>query len=244
MWGVLPPKYLNTMNTRTRIFLAGAALVAGCAFAGPAIADTVDTTGAAPAPSQASVWMGGHWDSVGGQWKWVAAHWEQPPSSSATWVAGHWVPQAGKWAWVNGAWNVGDPGQTQSGPPQPPASPGSLQDSPAQLENGPEPTSAAPYVDGQYGPGGVTRVADQGEVVTDYGPDYYSSYGYPYAYDAYPWGWGWGAPFFAVGFGGRVGGYGHYGYGHYGHGGYGHGGSGGHFSHGSSGGGHFGGAHH
>jgi hypothetical protein len=234
------------MKTSTRILLAGAAMIAGV-FAQSALADTIDTTGASAAPAQGSVWMGGHWDSIGGQWKWVAAHWEQPPAVSATWVAGHWVPQAGKWVWVNGEWNVGDAAQAQAGPPQPPAAPGTLQDSPAQLENGPAPTTGAPYVDGQYGPGGVTRDAYQGEVVTDYAPAdaYYPAYGYPYAYDAYPWGWGWGAPFFAVGFGGRVGGYGHYGYGHYGYGrgGYFHGSAVGHYSHGSSA-GHFGGGHH
>jgi hypothetical protein len=188
--------------------------------------------------------MSGHWDSIGGQWKWAAAHWELPPSSGATWVSGHWVPEDGKWAWINGAWNVGATAQAQSGPPQPPSSPGEMQDSPAQLENGPSPTTGAPYVDGQYGPGGVTRVADQGEVVTEYGPAdaYYPAYGYPYGWDASSWGWG--VPYIGFGFGGRVGGYGHYGYGHggYGRGGYPHGGSAHFAAHGSSA-GHFGGGH-
>jgi YXWGXW repeat-containing protein len=203
------------MNSKFRTLMAGAACILGCMAAGSAKADTANAGAPPPAPAAGYVWMGGHWDSDAGQWKWVAAHWELPPSTSATWISGHWVPEGGKWSWVNGAWNVSDAQQAQSAPPQPPGSPGAMQDGSGQFVS-PSPTGAAPYVDGEYGPGGVTRVVDQGEVVTDYGPvGYYPSY-VGYAWDAYPWYWG--APFFAVGFGGHFGGYGHYGY--YGHGGY------------------------
>jgi WXXGXW repeat (2 copies) len=225
------------MNAKIRIFLSGAACVAAFAVAQSAFADTAVSSASSAAPAPGYVLMGGHWNSEGGQWKWAAAHWELPPSSSATWISGHWVPDAGKWTWVNGAWNISDGQQTQSGPPQPPQQPGALQDSQADLAYGPSPSTAAPYVDGQSGPSGVSRVIDQGEVVTDYGPvDYYPSYA-SYAWDGYPWAWG--GPFIGFGFGGRFGGYGHYGYGHGGHI---RGGGGAHLSRGGSS-VHFGGRH-
>ena len=192
--------------------MAGAACILGFAAAGSARAETAGAGTPPPAPSAGYVWMGGHWDSDAGQWKWVAAHWELPPSSSATWIGGHWVPEAGKWTWVNGAWNVGDAQQAQSMPPQPPGSPGAMQDSPEQMVS---PTSAAPYVDGEYGPGGVTRAVDEGDVVTDYPSGYYPYYAGD-AWVGYPWYWG--GPFLSVGLGGRFGGYGHHGY--YGRGGH------------------------
>lgn len=232
------PQISKHMKTNFRILMAGAACILGCVAAKSARAQSADAGAPPPAPAQGYVWMGGHWDSDAGQWKWVAAHWELPPSTSATWIGGHWVPEAGKWAWVNGAWNIGGAQQAQSAPPQPPGSPGAMEDSSGQMVS---PSSAAPYVDGEYGPGGVTRVVDQGDVVTDYGPvGYYPSYA-GYGWDAYPWFWG--GPFVNIGFGGRFGGYRRGGY--YGHGGYrggtGHGG--GHEGHGSAP-GHFGGHGH
>jgi hypothetical protein len=193
--------------------------------------------------------MAGHWNSEGGQWKWVAAHWEQSPSPSAVWVSGHWAPQSGSWVWVNGAWNVTDADQARSAPPQPPSQPAgqALPASSATLASGQMPSTPAPspYVDGEDGPGGVPRAVDEGAVVTDYGPSYAS---YPaYGWAGYPWYWD-GAFVGAIGFGtGFYGGYGHYGYGHYGYGragygrgGYAHGGSygGSHGYAGHSGGGH------
>ncbi len=167
--------------------------------------------------------MAGHWNSEGGQWKWVAAHWELPPSRSAVWVGGHWVPQGGSWAWVNGAWNVTDTAQSQAGPPQPPAA------------GVPTPSTPAPTIDGAYAPGGVVRAIDQPPVTTDYGPVEYSTpypdYGYlPY----YGWDWGfypgafidWGPGFYGwggygfAGYGGWGRGGGHYGRGDVGRGGF------------------------
>lgn len=204
-----------------------------------------------PAPSSAYVWMSGHWNSEGGQWKWAAAHWELPPSRSAIWVVGHWVSSGGNWVWVNGTWNISEEQQAQAGPPQPPG--------PAveAAQGGPTPTTSAPYVEGQfqaqYAPGGVAREVYPAAGTTDYGPSYSYPADYP-AYDystyAYPgYGWAgypvyWGLPGFALGFGWGPGfrGYGRGGYGHggYGHGGYGHAGghaSGGqtHFTQGGSG---------
>jgi hypothetical protein len=173
--------------------------------------------------------MAGHWDSDGGQWKWVAAHWELPPAQSATWIAGHWVSQSGSWVWVNGAWNVGESAQAQAGPPQPPG-----QGAPDGTLSSPAPYTPAPspYVNGEDGPGGVSRAEPDGTVVTDYGPAVYSgypdySYAYGYGYGGYPWLWdgvgigiGFGPGFYGYGgYGGRYGYGGHYGYaGHYGYG--------------------------
>ena len=231
------------MKANTRILLASAA----CLIGGNLVLaqETPSAPPAAPlgaAPGQSYVMMAGHWDSDAGQWKWVAAHWEQPPSTSAVWVAGHWISQSGKWVWVNGAWNVGNAQETQAGPPQPP----SLASGAVAMEDqqagdaAPAPTSAAPYVDGQYGPGGVTRTIDQGDVVTDYGP---AGYYYPdYGWAGDPWYWGGG--FVSVGFGPRFygGGYYHGGYrrdGYY-RGGYARGG----VRAGAGAAGHFGGGHH
>jgi WXXGXW repeat (2 copies) len=195
------------MNTRIRIALAGIACLAACAVGFAQNAGT-DSQIPGAAPSQGYVWMSGHWNSEGGQWKWVAAHWDLPPSRSATWVGGHWVSSSGSWVWVNGAWNVSDAQQAQAGPPQPPG-PGVQ----GYAQQGvPSPTTPAPYVDGQYqaqyGPGAVTRAIDQDAGTTDYGPAdsvAYSGYGYPgYVYPAYGWvgdPWFWGFPGVALGFG-------------------------------------------
>ncbi len=211
------------MNSRIRIALAGAACLAASAI-GFGQAPGTDSQIPGAAPAQGYVWMSGHWDSDGGQWKWVAAHWDLPPSRSATWVSGHWVSSAGKWVWVNGAWNVTDAQSAQAGPPQPPG---------AGTQGVPAPSTPAPYVDGQYqgqyGPGAVNRAIDQPPVTTDYGPVddsavQYPVYGYPgYAYPSYDWvgdPWFWGFPAVALGFGFGPGFHGYY------HGGYYHGGGG------------------
>jgi hypothetical protein len=125
--------------------------------------------------------MGGQWTMVDGQWKWVGAHWEQPPSTSSTWVAGHWAPEGAKWTWVNGAWTVQNEAQAQNGPPQPPPMPDQ------ELASVATPTTPAP---------------GQQTVVTDYGPAYDYSYAAPDYYDYPYWGWGypgyWGYPGFAI----------------------------------------------
>jgi hypothetical protein len=156
-------------------------------------------------PSQGYVWMSGHWNSEGGQWKWIAAHWDLPPSRSAMWVGGHWVSSSGNWVWVNGAWNVTDAQQAQAGPPVPPGQ--------YPQAGVPTPSTPGPYVNGQfqgqYATGGIVRAPDQSPVDTDYGTvDYstaYPAYGYPgYAYPAYGWvgdPWFWGFPGVALGFG-------------------------------------------
>jgi hypothetical protein len=200
--------------------------------------------------------MTGHWNSESGQWKWVAAHWELPPSRSAVWVGGHWISQAGTWVWSNGTWDVPNAAQTQAGPPQPPnqASPSNGQVAVTGNQAVPMPSTPAPYMYGEYGPGGVDRAIDQQPATTDYGPayDYEPDYpGYAYAWNYDPWYWGgypWG---FIGGMGlGYWGGYGHWGHGGFhgqgggrggfsGHAGGGHFGNGGHFGSG----GHFGGGH-
>jgi hypothetical protein len=239
------------MNSRIRIALAGAAFVLGSALVlaqapnvspgGPAQA--VDSQIPGAPPSEGYVWMSGHWTSEGGQWKWLAAHWELPPSRSATWVSGHWVSSSGSWAWVNGAWNVPNAEQAQGGPPQPPGQYG-----PGGAAAVPSPSSPAPYVDGQYqgqyGPGGVTRAIDESASTTDYGPidysqAYYPGYAYPgYYYAGDPWFWGFPVAL-GFGFGPGFRAFGHGGFGHFGRGGFGHGGFGGHFA-----GGHLSGGHH
>lgn len=251
------------MNSKSRIIVAGAACLLGCAIA---FADTPSMAAPAaenpvsgPAPGQGYVLMSGHWNSEGGQWKWIAAHWELPPSRSATWISGHWVSSSGTWAWMNGAWNITDAAQAQSGPPLPP---GQSQQGGAMAQSLPMPSTPAPYVEGQfqgqYGPDGSSRALDQPPVTADYGPmndsaDNSAAYAYPayYGYSGYygypgygwagnPWFWG-GYPggFLSFGFGPRFygGGRGSFrgpGHGGFGHGGFGHGhgGGGGGFAHG------------
>lgn len=229
VWGHAARELSNIMNSKIRILLAGAAGALGCAFATTSFADVAasgDTAVQGPAPSPSFVWMAGHWDSDAGQWKWVAAHWEQPPTPSAAWIGGHWISQSGKWVWVNGAWNVADTPQPQSGPPQPPGQ--GLQNSVTAVGSAQVPYSPAPspYVDGEDGPGGVSRTVDEGAVVTDYGPaTYYSAYpdyGYAYGY-GYGYPLLWDGAILGFGFGPRFYGGGHYGYvrggGHYARGG-------------------------
>ena len=227
------------MNSKIRILIAGAACALGCAFASSSYSQPAsggETQVQGPAPSPAYVWMAGHWDSDGGQWKWVAAHWELPPAQSARWVAGHWTSQAGNWVWMNGAWSVGESAQAQAAPPQPPGQAGPDGALSSQAPYMPAPS---PYVNGEDGPGGVSRVDAEGTVVTDYGPAVYSTYpdygySYGYGYAGYPWLWD--GAVIGFGFGPRFYG-GHYGYG--GHYNYGHGG--GHAVHGGAVGAHFGG---
>lgn len=222
------------MNSKTRIALFGAACIIGCALASAASPSAstenspaaTDSTVAGQPPSQAFVWMTGHWNSDGGQWKWVAAHWELPPSRDSVWVAGHWVPQGGAWVWANGAWNVGDGAQAQAGPPQPPG------------QGVPTPSTPAPTMNGAYAPGGVVRAIDQPPVTTDYGPVDYGTAEYGAVYpDYYYWpgaAWYWGAfPGAFIDWGGGF--YGWGGYGHWAHGGYYGRGNGGYYGRGGGG---------
>jgi len=242
------------MNSKTRIVLAGAAFMAACAMTraqSPAVVAPQPNSMAAadnpmmgPAPSHDHVWMSGHWNSEGGQWKWVAGHWDLPPSRSAIWVAGHWIQGSGGWEWMNGAWNVAEAPQSPSAPPTPPGQDVS--------QGAPMPSTPAPNVQGEYyAPDGQVPVADQGAMVTDYGPVDYSvvSPGYYWTGDAWAWGIypglfyygvGWGPGYFGGGRGYFGGGRGYFrGSRGYVRGGYGAGGRG--FSHGFShaGGGHF-----
>jgi hypothetical protein len=219
------------MKAQSQLLMALAAGLLGAATAAVAAdqVGTPDQVGSA-APSQAYVMMAGHWDSVNGQWKWVAPHWELPPARDAVYVAGHWAAENGKWVWVNGAWNVGQTPAAQAGPPQPPGADGQVAGAGSGVAM---PSTPPPYVNGQDGPGGVDRSYDPGVVsTTDYGPiDYSATYPYYYDYPAYWAGdpWFWGGGFIGLGYygggywrGGRWYG-GGYGRGGYAHGGYGHG---------------------
>ena len=182
------------MNATTRNILSGAACVAAAAlaFSAPSVASAAETPTAAvdnqmmgPPPSPAHVWMSGHWNSEGGQWKWVAGHWDLPPSRSAIWVSGHWIQGNTGWVWVNGAWNIAEDPQSSETPPQPPGQ------APAQGGQAiPMPSSPAPNVAGQYAPGTQVPVIDQPPTVTYYPPvDYSASYpGYYWTGDAWAWG--------------------------------------------------------
>jgi len=204
------------MNSKARMILAAAlGLAAGAAAwaqqpgapgPGPAPADS-QVTGTAPSP--AYVWMTGHWNSEGGQWQWVAPHWELPPSRSAVWIEGHWVASGSSWVWSNGAWNVGAPTQSSTNPPQLPdqASTAGAPADPAM----PAPSTPAPQVNGQLVQGGQVPVIDQPPVVTDYGPDYSSVYYPGYYWSGNTWIWG-GYPGyygFGLGLGPVVFGWGH-----------------------------------
>lgn len=241
------------MNSRIKTVLAGVMCAAACALGradpatgaaavSPGNAPVVENTVMGPAPSAEHVWMPGRWISEGGQWKWIAAHWELPPSRSAVWVPGHWVPQGGQWSWVNGAWNAAEVPQSPAFPPQPPGP------NAAAGQNMPMPNFPAPYVGGPYVQGAQQPAEGyQPPIVADYGPVDYSLGYYPdYYWAVDPWAWGFYDPLYVgLGWGWGFGGYGYWGHGGY----YGHGGGNGYWSHagsvgrfGSGGfGGHFGG---
>lgn len=180
-------------------------------------------------PSRDYVWMAGHWNSEGGQWKWAAGHWDLPPSRSAVWISGHWIQGGTGWVWMNGAWNVAEVPQSPDAPPAPPAQ-NTVQ---AGGQGVPMPSSPAPDVEGMYAPEGQVPVAYQGQTETDYPPIDYSE-GYPgYYWTGAAWAWGFYPGPISVGFGwgqrygGSGRGYYHGGYFHGSHGSYVHGRAGG-----------------
>jgi hypothetical protein len=221
------------MNTHIRTILSGAAFLSAVALACSATSTAsaaqapfaaVDNPMIGPPPSPAFVWMSGHWNSEGGQWKWAAGHWDLPPNRSAVWVAGHWIQGTAGWVWVNGAWNVSEAPQSPEAPPQPPGqSPAeaNVYQAPAQgAQAVPMPSSPAPNVAGQYAPGGQEQALYQPPTVTYYPPaDYGTTYpGYYWTGDA----WAWGLyPALALGLGWWGPGYGGWGHG-WGHGGWGY----------------------
>jgi hypothetical protein len=188
----------NIMNSKTRVVLAGVAGIAGSliGWAAPATpsTDSVTETPAAsanfqvmqPAPSTAYVWMAGHWNSEGGQWKWIAAHWDLPPAQSAIWVSGHWIAGTSSWIWVNGAWNVAQAPQSSAEPPQPPGqAPSGANDVSAQgSQILPMPSTPAPYLTGQYPPEGPDAPIAQPMAADDYST---GDYGYDSIYPGYYW---------------------------------------------------------
>lgn len=187
-----------------------ACIVAGALIClAPSIASAADYPAApaenqvaGPPPSPGHVWMAGHWNSEGGQWKWISGHWDLPPSRSAVWISGHWVQGGSGWVWVNGAWNVAEAPQSPSAPPQPPGeSPTAAFQTPAQ--NGqavPMPSTPAPYAGGQYAQGGQPPGVYQAPGDTYYPPVDYTTVYPSYYSDGYPWGWGI-YPGIALGFG-------------------------------------------
>jgi hypothetical protein len=58
------------------------------------------------APSEADVWVPGHWDYSDNHWVWAPGHWEQRPRVNAVWVPGHWDknPTEKGWVWTPGYW--------------------------------------------------------------------------------------------------------------------------------------------
>ena len=244
------------MTTKIRLILSGSACILAGALACsiPSVASAAENPTAAadsqmagPPPSAGHIWMAGHWNSEGGQWKWVAGHWDLPPSRSAIWVPGHWIQASSGWSWVNGAWNVSEAPQSPAAPPQPPGEASAQNSYQAPGQGMPMPSSPAPNVAGQYQyqytPGMQPDAVYQQPTETYYPPDY--SVSYPgYYWDGAAWGWGF-YPGFALGFGWWGPGYGYgrgwgYGHGGYSHGGYHH--AGGYAGHGVAG-GHAGGGH-
>jgi hypothetical protein len=238
----------NIMNSKTRVVLAGVAGIAGYSIAWaspptPKINSVTENPAAPanfqvmqPAPSTAYVWMTGHWNSEGGQWKWIAAHWDLPPAQSAIWVSGHWIAETSGWIWVNGAWNVAQAPQSSATPPQPPgqAPTGANGVSAQGSQILPLPSIQAPYLAVQYPPGGQDAAINQPMAAADYST---GDYGYDSIYPGYYWdgdAWTWGGYPGYFGFG-QVWGYGGWGYGRGGRGSYRYGGWGyGNGAHGSS----------
>ena len=57
-------------------------------------------------PSEADVWVHGHWDFINNHWVWAPGHWETRPRANAVWVPGHWDknPEGKGWVWTPGYW--------------------------------------------------------------------------------------------------------------------------------------------
>lgn len=152
-----------------------------------------------PPPSPSYVWMSGHWNSVSGQWTWVAAHWELPSARNALWIGGHWASQGGSWVWINGAWNVSESPQSQVSPPQPPSQALALSTA--------APSTPPPLYDESTAADGTVRGVQMIPMTTDYGPIDYSvvepAYGWagdPY-WSTYPLYWGYPGAFVGLGWG-------------------------------------------
>lgn len=58
------------------------------------------------APSEADVWIRGHWDFINNHWIWAPGHWESRPRANAVWIPGHWDknPEGAGWVWTPGYW--------------------------------------------------------------------------------------------------------------------------------------------
>jgi len=56
------------------------------------------------APFKEAVWVDGRWDWRGGQYVWVAGHWQQPPPGHHRWQTGAWSERQGSWFFNPGRW--------------------------------------------------------------------------------------------------------------------------------------------
>jgi len=66
---------------------------------------------APPAPSEAAVWVEGHWrwTADDASWAWVSGHWI-PPRPGHVYVQPRWERRGRGWMFIRGHWHRVDPG--------------------------------------------------------------------------------------------------------------------------------------
>ncbi len=55
-------------------------------------------------PSPRHVWVGGEWNSDGGNYSYKEGYWSEPPVRGNRWVEGHWRNTRRGYSWIPGHW--------------------------------------------------------------------------------------------------------------------------------------------
>jgi hypothetical protein len=73
-----------------------------------------------PQPSSRHVWVAGHWRWQGGNYAWIAPHWEIPPVANSTWVPPRWEKKTNGYVLIEGYWEPSSAPSTVATPATPP----------------------------------------------------------------------------------------------------------------------------
>ncbi len=55
-----------------------------------------------PAPNRGAVWIAGHWQWTGDEFRWLTGHWVEEPQG--LWVPGFWIERPQGFVWIPGRW--------------------------------------------------------------------------------------------------------------------------------------------
>ena len=86
------------------LFLAGAALLSGCARVNYAPAPPPPERHEAlpPSPGEGWAWIPGHWDWTGRRYAWTPGRWDE--RREGEWAAGRWENSPRGWVYLPGHW--------------------------------------------------------------------------------------------------------------------------------------------